>query len=358
MTACKKKGGDGSGTPGGEPAPEQPKEEPPVELKANWPVGKRLIVRTEALVEMEVQNPALPAPVKIDQLQSQEVSISVVKDREGGGREMEVEFLGYKVESRAGGRLTQVFDSKSDPKSDITNRASAPLRKLVGVKLKYLTDPAGKVDRVEGAAELLTKIVAGTPAAAQISLRAAFGEEGLKKMLPGVSGLPAQSVKVGETWPFNTTMPLPPFGTLLIEVTNTFKGMEDHAGRKCAAIEHAGGINITNRALPPGGVAPTLDEATVTGTTWFDTTLGTVVESTTEMVFTYKGAATTPVKIKQVTKLLQVADLAGGAAQVIPGSDSKLAAPKAATAAPGFAAEGVSKAPGVMKLDGAAPKRK
>lgn len=359
LVACKKKGDAGAGTAGTEPPPEQPKEEPPVEIKVNWQVGKKLVVRSELLQEMEVSNPNFPTPMKMDSLMSRDLSVAVLKDREGGGRELEVEILAYKTESKAAGRLTGIFDSKSDPKSDITNRNSAPLRKLIGVKLKYLTDPSGKVDRIEGAPELLTKLVTGAPATVQPGLRLMFSEESLKQLLPAATGLPEKPVKPTETWPFTTTTAIPPFGALSIEVTNTFKGMEDHAGRKCAAIDQTGTITMPARTGPAGATPPTIEEATVTGQTWFDPALGIIVESFGDMSFTFKGPVTTTVKAKAVTKLLQVSDLAGGGAQVIPGADTRMTAPPASASAPtGIAAEGVARPPQAMKLDGAAPARK
>jgi|GEM_PF-660070 hypothetical protein len=333
LAACKKKaaGDDAANTPPPEPPP---KEEPPVELKANWQVGKKFVMRYEMMQELDIQNPNLPTPDKIESLQSHDMAIAVVKDREGGGRELEVEFLAFKVEGRRSGRTTQFFDSKSDPKSDVTNRANAHFRKLVGAKLKYLTDPAGKVDRVEGAAELLPKLLAGTPSATQVALRAMFGEEGLKKMLPGATGLPDKPVKKDETWPLTQPLTIPPFSAMSLEVTNTFKGMEDHAGRKCAAIDRVGGIVMPTRTAPAGAAAPMLEDASVKGSTWFDPALGTIVQDSVEVGFTFKSAVvTTSAKNKVGTKLLQVSDLAGGAVETLQGMDTKTALPPAAPVA-------------------------
>ncbi len=330
-SACKKKVADQAVAATEQAA--QPKEEPPVELKAKWPVGKRFVTRSDSSVETETTLPNATQPTKASINQSQEVAISVLKEREGGGRELEVEFLTQRAEQKSGA-FTIVFDSKSDPKSDRTNTAAVaftPLRKLIGLKLKFFTDAAGKVEKVEGVDELRKKALVGVPLVQQAIVAQVFSEDNLKKMAVPPVGLPDKPVKSGETWPLQTLMPVPPLGALQMDATYTFKGMEDHAGRKCALLDQSG--TITNR--PPAGpantaAALTIEGGKISGQTWFDPNLGLPAESIADLSLTAKrtlpqGAFIVSIKQKTTTKLTSVSDIGSAA-------ESKPAEPKADTA--------------------------
>lgn len=75
-----------------------------VDLRLKWPVGKRYLQRMDVAQESETTIPGVPVPTKQESAQSQDYSLTVLKDREGGGQELELEFIAQKIDSKAGGR--------------------------------------------------------------------------------------------------------------------------------------------------------------------------------------------------------------------------------------------------------------
>src|SRR6267378_3432738 len=59
------------------------------DLKIKWPPGARYTQRMEVATTSETFVPKTPNPVKQDLALNQEFSITVLKERDGGGRELE-----------------------------------------------------------------------------------------------------------------------------------------------------------------------------------------------------------------------------------------------------------------------------
>ena len=292
LAACKKKedaAAAGAAPTGEPPAPEPPKEEPPVEFKASWPVGQRLVQRVETTTDTEGVNATTQQPFKLANTQVQELAFTALKARESGGHEVEIETLAISTTNRIGTNTT-IFTSRSDPKQDAKNNfLAAPMRKLVGGKVKLLTTADGKVEKVEGGPQLRSKVTAGANMYVIASLNNMLSDEAIKGWNTLHSGLPEQAVKPGDSWPFTRNQSFGP-GTITMDATNTFKGWEQRDGRKVALIESAGVIV----AKPPAGTSPVTvtveDGATTSGKAWFDPALGCIVESTTTSDFSIKMA--------------------------------------------------------------------
>ncbi|MFM8471102.1 MAG: DUF6263 family protein [Limisphaerales bacterium] len=339
LSACKKKEEAAAApaaptAPTPPPEPEKPKEEPPVEFKAKWPVGQRLVQRVDSTTDSEGQNPVNQQPLKLLIAQSQELAFTATKEREGGaGHEVDVELLAIATTNRMGTNAATVFSSRSDPKQDPKNNfLAAPLRKLVGAKVKYLTSADGKVEKVEGTPQLRSKVTAGANPYAIATLNNMLSDEAIKNWNSLHTGLPEKAVKLGDTWSFARAQQYGP-GSINVDATNTFKAWEQRDGRKVALIEIAGVIT-TKPAAGNSLVTITVEDgATTKGKAWFDPALGMVVESATTSEFTVKmalanGQATSSkAKIVATTKLT---DAPNPAAADKPTTEP---APKAAPAA-------------------------
>lgn len=309
LAGCKKEEGTAAAapppgpTPAGEPpAPEAPKPEPANEFKAKWPLSERLVQRLETTADIEVQNPAPATAVKMalptgqSLTQVLELAFTALKERTNGGHEVEVEVLAITTTNKFGTNAS-VFTSRSDPKQDPkNNQLASPLRKLVGGKVRYLTTPEGKVEKLEGGPQFRSKGTVGAGPFALAALASQFSDEAIKGWNTLHTGLPEQPVKPGDTWPFNKSQGYGP-AALSLDATNTFKGWEQRDGRKVARLDQAGVIAIK----PPAGANPsaltvTLDEgAKFAGQAWFDPALGALVESTLTAEFGIKiGTANSP----------------------------------------------------------------
>ena len=262
-----------------------------VDLRLKWPVGKRYLQRMEVAQESETTMPGLPQPTKTESAQSQDYSLSVLKEREGGGQELELEFVAQKIDSKAGGRALVTFDSKSDAKGDRTNAVATALRKLVGVKIHYLTDTNGRIEKVVGAEELQSKLLATVNPQARVILGPLLAEENLRRVVTLDLDLPVKPVKVGDSWPVLRDTHMGQLGTLQISSTNTFKGWEEHAKRRCAVIEFTGGVTSKPGAPAAPSAIPvsmTVESGRISGKSWFDPVSGMIVDSYSNQEMTMK----------------------------------------------------------------------
>lgn len=262
-----------------------------VDLRLKWPVGKRYLQRMDVAQESETTIPGVPAPTKQESAQSQDYSLTVLKDREGGGQELELEFIAQKIDSKAGGRPLVTFDSKSDAKGDRTNAVAIALRKLVGVKIHYLTDTNGRIDKVVGAQELQSKLLATVNQQSRAILTPLLAEDNLKRVVTLDIDLPTKPVKVGESWPVQRDTLMGQLGTLVFSTTNTFKGWEEHANRRCAVIEFTGSVtNKAAAATAPSAmpISMTVESGRTAGKSWFDPVSGMIVDSSSDQEMTMK----------------------------------------------------------------------
>ncbi|HNQ87625.1 MAG TPA: DUF6263 family protein [Verrucomicrobiota bacterium] len=262
----------------------------PVALKPKWEVGRRQVMRVSMVQEQRIPMPNVAEPVQQVTTQVQEFSTTALKALDGGGYEIEVEFLHIVLNSRMGSQIVLDFDSKKDAKDDAANPLGAMLRPLAGAKLKVYTTPSGKVDRVEGLKELADKVSSGAPAMMAGMMQSLVSEDMFKQMGIVPVGLPDDPVKPGDEWPVRMDYKLGTLGTLTTSMTMTFKGWETREGRRCVALTHKG--RMWSQPPASGGTAPM---ARITGdtegTSWFDPEAGYTVDSVATQTLQIKVSA-------------------------------------------------------------------
>jgi hypothetical protein len=262
----------------------------PVELKVKWPVGQRYLQRLVMSQDQQVSAASLPEAVKQHIVQSQDVALTVNKELDNGGRELEVAYTAMKMEITMGGQVILGFDSKSDPAKDSENQWAPLFRKMGEMRLKLLTNRKGAVEKVEGLKEFTDKLGAEAPPQLQGMLQAMLSEDNIKHMGAVPEGLPDKPVKIGERWPVKQEISLGPMGKLTITLQFTFKGWEDRDQRRCAVLEHIGTI-----AGAPGaeGAQMTMHitGGDTKGRTLFDPELGMTIESTAQQKMSMKVSA-------------------------------------------------------------------
>ena len=336
LAACKKKedaaapAATTASTP--EPkAPEPPKEEPPVEFKAKLPVGQRIVLRLESVTDSEFPNPLTQQPLKQAYTLVQEVAFTATKERDGGGYEVDVETLAVATTNRFGTNAAVAFTTRGDPKQDPKNNPlAAPLRKLIGSKVKYLTTADGKVEKVEGGLQLRSKVSAGANPQSLLAISALLSDDAIKGWNTLHIGLPEKPLKPKDSW---TTTRNQSIGitALIADTTNTFTGWEQRDGRKVALIESSGGL--ASKA-PAGAPAATTveDGSTLSGKAWFDPALGVIVEytATSEVsvkTTTAKGQTSLKAKVTASAKVIDAPSPAAETADTKPGAPAAGATP-------------------------------
>ena len=115
-----------------------------VALKMKWQVGKRYEQQVKAAINMMQTMPGQNQPMKSELGLTQGLAMSVLKETDGGGRQIELELLDTLLDVKSGGMTVVSFDSKQPPTADAAaNPAAAMLKNVNGAKLKFETDANG-----------------------------------------------------------------------------------------------------------------------------------------------------------------------------------------------------------------------
>lgn len=240
----------------------------PVELKLKWPVGNRYDFSMTMNQTSQMQVPNQPGPVEQKMESTQEMTLTVVKEREGGGREIEMEFKSQKIEMKMGGNVMMKFDSKE--KETTPNPATAAFSKMIGMKITYLTRTDGTMEKVEG----LDQFAAGAPPQVQAMFKNMMTEDFFKQFSFS-QYLPTKPVKQGDSWPVKLSIALGPLGTFTVDSMTTLSGWEQHDGKKCAVLDSTATLSSKpGDKKMPGGIEVTIEGGKQSGKTWFDTELG------------------------------------------------------------------------------------
>ena len=189
-------------------------------MKVKWQVGKRYVMTVEQGLNMSSSGSGQSRAGKQTSAATLNLAVNVLKDRDGGGQELELEDMGAKTDGRSS--------------------ATSP---LAGVHIKYLADANGKIESVENFQEVRDQMTAGMPAEVQDAMKKTLTEKSLTDLVSMGDGLPDKPVKSGDTWSEKTDADMPGVTSGLkqqFEVKYTFAGWATHERQKCAVIEFAG----------------------------------------------------------------------------------------------------------------------
>ena len=285
-------------TPGGA-------ERGPVDMQMKWQAGKKYAMHRET-----IQTETKPQSKQMQKM-TQDFSLSLVRDLDNGGQQLQLEFEGLTVEVGDGKRKLFSAYSTQDPALDAKNPVGARLRRMVGAHLQYFVNANGGVEKMEGYSELV-KQAAGENPKDQAAFREMFNEKVLAKFGSfGEDSTPHRVVKLGDSWAVHLEEPSNA-GALNVDLKCTFKNWEQHEDRKCMRIMFAGTIV----AAPNAGSLPVkIENGRASGETWFDPKLEMIVEIAYDANMTLKitrqgQTLTAPLNQKTRFALVDVEDLA------------------------------------------------
>jgi len=285
----------------------------PVEMKLKWQAGKKYVIHWEGTETTEMKQPGQPKPVKQVQKMTQDYNLSLVRELDNGGWQLQLEFEGLTMEVSAGGRKMFSADSSQNPAQDAKNPVGARMRKVVGARLQYFMNANGKVEKMEGYQELV-KRVAGENPQEQAAFRDLFSENLLKNCGSFAEDTtPRRVVKLGDSWEMHLAE-TSNLGIINVDLKCTFKNWEQHGDRKCMRIKFTG--NISPQTAPNTASLPVnIEKGRVSGEDWFDPELGMDVEITFDVDMNLKinqrgQILTTPAHETTRYALVEVEDLA------------------------------------------------
>ncbi len=321
LQACKKSGpleGSADTKPSGAKQAGATAPGEAVELKAKWPIGNNYTYRMDLTHSMTMKMPGMPQPMQQELTLAKTYSLAVLAERPNNGRELEFQIDAMEMDSAMGG-MEMSFDSKADAEADKTNPFAGPFRKIVGSKLKLFVSGEGRLESVEKLEEWQEKVLADSSPPVQMFVRSIYSQDFLKQLVETSQSLPQRPVKVGETWPFRTDVPTGPMGKMAIEVKVKLKGFEQYENRHCAVLDSSGTLKGSGGEAGPMGKM-SIEEGTLTGTSWFDPELGAMVgmDSDQKMQLKIEPPVAAPGGVKSISGdisqkvVLKLVDLKSG----------------------------------------------
>jgi hypothetical protein len=274
-------------------------------MQMKWLAGRKYAMHRET-----IQTEPKPQSKQVQKM-TQDFSLSLVRDLDNGGQQLELEFEGLTLEVGDGEHKLFSADSAQDSALDAKNPVGARLRRMVGAHLQYFVNANGKVEKMEGYSELV-KQAAGENPKDQAAFRDLFNESVLQKFGSfGEDSTPHRVVKLGDSWTIHLEQPSGA-GAHYVDLKCTFKNWEQHEDRKCMRIMFAG----TVQAAPNAASLPVkIENGKVSGETWFDPKLKMIVEIAYDADMTLKitqqgQTLTAPLNQKTRFALVDVEDLA------------------------------------------------
>jgi hypothetical protein len=271
------------------------RSDPPTELKADWKPGQRYVMHLDSTHTAEIGFGRQPT--------SQETTISLdyavaVTNAAAGGRGLEMEIRGLAVDSHNGDRNVYHFDSLNKA---VPNQGPGVemLQRLIGGRIWFLMDSSNHVAQVEGIKALMERAQGDLGAGAQDQRRnwmsglmeRVFNPDYFSQMIE-TGTLPASATRIGDTWTHQREIDVGLVGRLVVCSTNTLRGWQEHAGKRCARIEFKGTLALkTGQAEGPlAFIGLTLQDGQVSGRSWFDPAVGLPVETVLDQSCSVSGS--------------------------------------------------------------------
>lgn len=252
----------------------------PASLKLRWKPGARYVQRIESTQQLDLPMPIAGKPAKQDVQFGQDFSLTVLRDRPGGGSEVELEFLAANMAVSIGGNEVMGFDTRGEATGDESNPMVKPLRLMIGQKLLFHFGASNQVERVDGVPALLEK-VQSAGGRGQALLASLFTEDYFKQLMDGGRHLPAEPVRPGAKWPSKREFIMGPMGRVMTDMNYTFRGWEQREKARCARLDFGGAITGTGAANTNHPLARMMElkDGRASGSSWFDPARGQIIET-------------------------------------------------------------------------------
>jgi hypothetical protein len=254
--------------------------EPAVELKAKWTPGKKLVQRMALTSAIDLGGPKnQPHAQQVTEM-SWDYALNALKKLDNGGYQVELEFVGTKMETKVGERVYMSFDSAHDTGKEAKDPITPALRKIVGGKIRFILGADNKVERVEGYDDFMVRIARGSSNTEM--LKGMFSEDMLKRLCSSSDDLPDHPVRPGDSWKHSMEMNLYGSAKMVIDGKSTFANWEDHDGHKCVKLDYQGKITGKGKSDAPFSI----EKGTIHGTSWFDPEQGMALGSDSDQTMT------------------------------------------------------------------------
>jgi hypothetical protein len=263
--------------------------DPPVTFLAQWSPSNRYVFHSQVTSSSEEPRLGVNKPIPQESTLGLDYVITVSNTRSNGSRSLQMEIIGVQFECSQGDTALVSYDSMNKVVGTDGNPLAERLETIIGNKIFFQLSPSNKVMNVRGINEITAKVQAGGSARGQAALRRQLTPQYLRHLID-VTVLPAEPVKVNDSWPGQLAFNLGSLGgSVDADVTYRFRGWQQRGEHKCALVEFEGNIKPRGTNTSRGGISSSVESGTINGRTWFDPDLGLVVESLQEQAALSKG---------------------------------------------------------------------
>jgi hypothetical protein len=282
-----------------------------VTLQYRWKQGDTVTYKTTLQTATTIGGMAGMGDVTLGQSMTQRIKLLAAAVAPDGSVTLHetIEAVSVKVDNPTG---SVAYDSE-DPKSTEQNEAAASLGRMfsgiVGGTISVAMAPTGAIQRIDGVAKLLDKVMLDLPsdrAASQMmqGLKSVMSDEAIRASLEqSFPRLPPHDVKPGDTWTGQVALGSPAIGKIAGTQTMTLKSVDGSDATIAVAL------GLKQESAPPigpQGMTVKLGDSHGAGTIDFDLTAGRIRKSTmtTDMptTLTTTGPDGRPATITNTTK--------------------------------------------------------
>ena len=282
----------------------------PIELKQKWSAGARILRENCVKQNKEIHLPGKTAPDRYDVSMTTQYAYTVAKELPGGGREVDLEHLGFRVEEDSAAYLWR-YDSTSKYAVGQPPFAEEPFKIIMASTIRCFLDANNQIERMEGVDELLNRLQAD--AGAKLKPGTTGGNQALDTIIDRITAtprqpiantswiknmfnegyfrnkfasLPARAIQPGDTWNVSGEGLMHKGNPVTTDSTVTFQCWEMRGQHICARLETRGTWKPTPQLRSENDAIFGTTVGTFSAVTWFDPALGRGIETILTQDFT------------------------------------------------------------------------
>ncbi len=248
-----------------------------------------LLIEQDTSIQMETASGGAVAPIQTQQLQVSNITWTVKEIASDGHASIEQLVKRVQLDMKSPAGNFQIDTNNNQPLTGIGELMAKGIRPLAGARFIVKTKPSGEVSEVVIPDDVLKNLN-------ELSVA------GLREIAAnGTLKFPSKAIGVGESWPAQYELEMPPFGKLIVSTTYQYLGEETVGGRILDRIKETKAIKVAD-AIGNSGLKMTSQESG--GIIWFDNTRGSIDHSEfkQEMSIKFDRPSTDPAKPSTETK--------------------------------------------------------
>lgn len=230
-----------------------------------------------------------------------------------------VKYEAAKLESTGMGAMSYDSTRTGDAAKKNDPKLAKIFEPMLQAQLSMKLEPSGRVVEMKGLQEMLDKSFGPVTSSGGMDvasiLKDAFNDDAVKRLVE-INVFPTEPISPGKKWHREAAQKLPMMGNLKLDIENTFVGVEEHAGVRCAKIQLGGTMKLEPVADARMPMQASMDSTSISGTMFFDLEKGRLVEVETntemDMHLSAGGEASAGMKmdmtISGVTRMMLIGD--------------------------------------------------